>query len=564
MSNQCCESPWSVGNSATVFHGRCRSCKRAIVQHVMQAEGTDSIYDLEVKNFKSRGLNQSLDERNRAFWQAMAFGSEDPDSILPWKFNKWPQKDPALVRRALLWLEQEAVRRGWSTEEGPRVWYSITGPRLNELYTDKENGANLNGMFANKFGGSVSRAARFLHPDFIFIDIYYSTSPVGVIRNDEQVRLYLLEFGAERGWNQPDDWYNLESNSFDETPGRGLFAGRFADSPLSVCRWLFPNHEWMPWRLKQVGKGFWRSPREQRLFLDYVLTSEGMDSPLDLLSYSQGKNGQHEEESNSKAIEDLLADYGGGGFVQECGYVYLYDVLLVNYPDFDWKPWMFGQTKSFWSYSGNQRWFMEWMCEQIPLSISDQEILYTLTVQEIRKYGGRGLLAIMKTFQNIMETVFFEFEWVISRLRKAGSGGMYGTKKNQKRLTHFVRMLFPNREIQPDYKQGLVKASAEHTFSEERYPRIVNPKTNRELELDIFLPDIMLAYEYQGEGTHEDDDVLERDLVKENRCAELGITLIEVPHTWDSTLEYVRKLTESCGVSVEHSGFDNSPNPLDN
>ena len=132
MSRQCCESPWSAGNTATVFHGRCRGCMRAIVQHVMQTEGADSVYDLEVKNFKSRGLNQSLDGSNRAFWQAMAFGSEDPDSILPWKFNKWPQKDPALVRRALLWLEQEAVRRGWSTEKGPRVWYSITGPRLNE------------------------------------------------------------------------------------------------------------------------------------------------------------------------------------------------------------------------------------------------------------------------------------------------------------------------------------------------------------------------------------------------------------------------------------------------
>ena len=70
----------------------------------------------------------------------------------------------------------------------------------------------------------------------------------------------------------------------------------------------------------------------------------------------------------------------------------------------------------------------------------------------------------------------------------------------------------------------------------------------------------MLAYEYQGEGTHEDDDVLERDQVKKNRCAEMGITLIEVPHTWDSTLEYVRKLTESCGVSVEVNETDNMSN----
>jgi len=269
-----------------------------------------------------------------------------------------------------------------------------------------------------------------------------------------------------------------------------------------------------------------------------------MSSPLDFL-----KIASNDADGKSESLEDFLAKYGGGSFSQLSGFTYLYDAFLVNFPEYEWRPWMFGNTRVFWKYHGSRRWFFEWLCEAIPIDIENQEELYTLTTNDIRNHGGRGLLSNMGTFEAAILDAFPEFDWETGRLRKAGSGGIYGRKVNQTRLENLVRRLFPHREVQPDYKQQQLRETAE--FTDERYPRIINPDTGRELELDIFVPDLRLAYEYQGEGTHEAEDVKKRDAIKKKRCKELGITLIEVPAVWGATLEYVRDITEQRGIEVE-------------
>ena len=64
--------------------------------------------------------------------------------------------------------------------------------------------------------------------------------------------------------------------------------------------------------------------------------------------------------------------------------------------------------------------------------------------------------------------------------------------------------------------------------------------TNRPMQLDIFIPELNLAFEYQGEqhytfhylyGHPEERQM--RDAEKKIKCAEAGITLIEVPYWWD-------------------------------
>lgn len=60
------------------------------------------------------------------------------------------------------------------------------------------------------------------------------------------------------------------------------------------------------------------------------------------------------------------------------------------------------------------------------------------------------------------------------------------------------------------------------------------------MQLDVFVPELKLAFEYQGEqhyqtihswGSHE--DILFRDEQKRQGCARHGINLIEVPFWWD-------------------------------
>ena len=517
----------------------------SIVKYVMEESKATSFYDLQVNDFKSRDLVQALGGHKSVFWEAIAFGVEDSDSVLPWKFNKWPQREPEMVRRALRWLEGEAIRRGWSEEFGPDAWLTISGPRLDELADDEVNGAKLKGMISGKFGGSLIRAAKFLYPKHKYIEIEFATTPNHVIRNDEQVRLYLLKFGKERGWTKPEHWYKLTSTSFDGTAGRGLFAERFKDSPFCVCRWLFPEYEWKFWKMSgQAPKSIWKSPLEQRAFLDYVMEEEGMGSPLDFL-----KIARKDEDGESEPLEDFLAKYGGGSFSQLSGFTHLYDAFLVNFPEYEWGPWMFGNTRKFWDYYGNRRWFFEWLCSTIPIDIENQEELYTLTVNDIRNHGGRGLQNLMGGIEKAIIDAFQEFEWDTGRLRKAGTSGMFGRKQNQKRLEILVRRLFPHREIQPDYKQQQLRGDPE--FTEDRYPLIVNPDTGYELELDVFVPDLRLAYEYQGKGTHESDEVKKRDAEKRKQCEGLGITLIVVPAEWGATLEYVRDITEKHDIEIE-------------
>ena len=63
------------------------------------------------------------------------------------------------------------------------------------------------------------------------------------------------------------------------------------------------------------------------------------------------------------------------------------------------------------------------------------------------------------------------------------------------------------------------------------------------IELDIFLPNEQLAFEYQGEHHYHDVYFMgyrwqQRQLDKEKKeiCFENGITLIEIPYWWDKQL----------------------------
>lgn len=64
--------------------------------------------------------------------------------------------------------------------------------------------------------------------------------------------------------------------------------------------------------------------------------------------------------------------------------------------------------------------------------------------------------------------------------------------------------------------------------------------SQRRMELDVYIPEKRLAFEYHGEQHYYDIYALgnawsqrERDSEKRRACSEKGITLIEIPFWWD-------------------------------
>lgn len=68
--------------------------------------------------------------------------------------------------------------------------------------------------------------------------------------------------------------------------------------------------------------------------------------------------------------------------------------------------------------------------------------------------------------------------------------------------------------------------------------------SGRQVELDIFIPQLSLAFEYQGKQHYkniyaigEHRTVQERDNLKQVLCEKANITLIEVPYWWEGSVD---------------------------
>tara|TARA_B100001146_G_C15753590_1_gene252763 strand:+ start:50 stop:394 length:345 start_codon:yes stop_codon:yes gene_type:complete len=113
------------------------------------------------------------------------------------------------------------------------------------------------------------------------------------------------------------------------------------------------------------------------------------------------------------------------------------------------------------------------------------------------------------------------------------------------RLFEIVKTIFPEKEVFFDYKATFMK------FKDSNIP----------MELDIWVPEEKIAFEYQGQqhfapfyrnnfSSDEFENIRRRDKEKRQACKDNDIVLIEIKYTWNRSIDHVSDSLQQAGIEI--------------
>ena len=139
---------------------------------------------------------------------------------------------------------------------------------------------------------------------------------------------------------------------------------------------------------------------------------------------------------------------------------------------------------------------------------------------------GRALLRIYRNdIGRLLQAAFPDEQWDLQQFKSKDK------RAAQRYLFVQVSRLFPHLEVIEEHI---------HTDAERL--------SGRSIELDIFIPSLQLAFEYQGRHHYVDVPAFaplemhqQRDEEKQALCEAAGIQLISIPFTWDNTIDTLKR-----------------------
>jgi len=150
------------------------------------------------------------------------------------------------------------------------------------------------------------------------------------------------------------------------------------------------------------------------------------------------------------------------------------------YPEHNWMIWRFHTVpRGYWEMVMNdqceQKRIIDWLGDQ--LSIKSVDDWYRISTSKIRKLVR---LESSKTFLQMISTTYPAHNWDTHVLNSSTNN--FSSKASQREVVVALRHLFPSHNIQEDFKHPEMEHSS-----------------GRSVELDVFVDELRLAVEYQGE-----------------------------------------------------------------
>lgn len=406
-----------------------------------------------------------------------------------WFFDNVPLNfwnKPQNRRRYMQWLEDKL---GYKT---PEDWYRIT---------QKDFHRNKGNRFLAYYQGSPSAAVMEYFPDYDWKEWLFGMSPLGFWDKLNNRRRYMQWLGDKLGYKNPEDWYKITCSDFQKNKGN-RFLTYYQSSPSVAVMEYFPEYEWKEWLFEPTPQNFWKNLENRRRYMEWLGEMLEFRIPEDWYRIT---------------CNDFLRNRGRGflDYYQDSP-----SAAVIEYlPEYSGKEWLFDLVpRNFWENPDNRRRYMQWLGGQ--LGFQKPEDWYKITYKDFQKNKGIRFLVYYQSSPSAAVMEYFpEYNWQPEKFSFL--------KKRQRQLYRIVKRIFSEYDIKWDFKHSKMRFES----------------SGRPMELDIFIPSLHLAIEYQGEqhilpisvwgGIPALEECQKRDEEKRNACKKHGITLIEVPHSWD-------------------------------
>lgn len=375
-----------------------------------------------------------------------------------------------------------------------------------------------------------------------------------------------------------EDWYKIRTEDIANNRGMSMLR-LYKNSPSTLITSSFPNYSWKIWKFTQVPHHFWDSKENQLEYMEWLAKELNVNSMEDWY----------------KVTQRLITKHYGAHLLR------LYNnstsaLITSLFPNYPWKLWKFTHVpNNFWNRKENQLEYMNWLAKE--LKLTSMEDWYHVSVQEFKDNYGYGLLGWKYgcTPSALITSVYSNYPWKLwkfatvpksvwrnkrniidffAEISNTESTSQYAKNSLINSYTSLRNVLrYVNPNTQWNFLQTITKISLgqqhlfqlvkqicrENNISENlikqnyKHPTLKHSKSNKNIELDIFVERVQLAFEYQG-GHHYIETSfnrrnpfarqLERDKEKKNLCFDNGITLIVIPERWSGLLEDLKATIE--------------------
>jgi len=307
-----------------------------------------------------------------------------------------------------------------------------------------------------------------------------------------------------------EDWYKVKHEDFLGKGGITLLH-YYSNSIVSCLLAIYPQNNWQVWKFEKVPKHCWSDVKILRNFFDHLGKELCFTSQEDWYTLTRREIEIHGGSS-------ILSHYDSS----------ISKVLRTAFPEYNWNFDRFERKseQGFWKSESVQREVMDRIGSA--LEIKSWEDWYSVRVEDVSRLGAQSLLIYYgNSLIRALMAIYPEHPWNLQSAVPSSSTKTVPSK-SQSRAFASVRQLFPHvHDIHFNYVIEDLK------FGD----------TEFSMEFDIFIPSLKLAFEYHGQQHYSEihrfqtriQERQKKDEEKRNACKKNGISLIEIPYSWDGT-----------------------------